>query len=505
MKLSSLEKYNDIVIQMHDNPDADAVGSGYAMYKYFSSKNKNVRLVYGGNYEISKSNIIILIKELEIPVEYMPKGLTVKGTNDIYKPELLIMVDCQYGEGNATRFEAENIVIIDHHNTGRESDDMCEIRSHLASCSTICYDLLKKEGMDINKDLNLATALYYGLFMDSNGFAELNHPLERDMIDFLRIDKSLIKRLVHSNFTIGELETAGIALIRYSYDEHKHFSIIKSKPCDPNILGLIGDLVLQVDTIDVCIIYNECQEGYKLSVRSCVSEVAANDLAKYLTEDIGNGGGHNDKAGGFISVRSFEKVYRNLGIETYFFDRMSQYYENYDVIHARNGIGDKKDFVMYSKKPIERGYIRTTDLADEGETCKLRTLEGDVIVNISKDIYIMIGSQGEAYPIERTVFEKKYSIYPEDYKRVFEYAPILRNLHANEEYFLMDYAKKCVCREDTRVFAKRLEKSTKVFTKWDYEGYMLGNVGDFICYPEDDDKDIYIVNKNLFDEIYERK
>lgn len=33
MKLSSLDKYGEIVIQMHDNPDADAVGSGYAVYK----------------------------------------------------------------------------------------------------------------------------------------------------------------------------------------------------------------------------------------------------------------------------------------------------------------------------------------------------------------------------------------------------------------------------------------------------------------------------------------
>ena len=38
MKLSSLCKYNDIVIQMHDNPDADAMGSGFALYKYFKSK-----------------------------------------------------------------------------------------------------------------------------------------------------------------------------------------------------------------------------------------------------------------------------------------------------------------------------------------------------------------------------------------------------------------------------------------------------------------------------------
>ena len=34
MRLADLEKYNQIVIQVHDNPDADAVGSGYAIYRY---------------------------------------------------------------------------------------------------------------------------------------------------------------------------------------------------------------------------------------------------------------------------------------------------------------------------------------------------------------------------------------------------------------------------------------------------------------------------------------
>ena len=52
MRLADLEKYNQIVIQVHDNPDADAVGSGYAIYRYFQEKGKEVRLVYGGKYAI---------------------------------------------------------------------------------------------------------------------------------------------------------------------------------------------------------------------------------------------------------------------------------------------------------------------------------------------------------------------------------------------------------------------------------------------------------------------
>lgn len=494
MKLSTLLNYNDIVIQMHDNPDADAIGSGYAIYKYFEEKGKKVRLVYGGSFKITKSNILLLIESLNLPVEYV---------TDIGNPELLITVDCQYGEGNVKKFEAQNIAIIDHHNTGRESDEMSEIRSHIVSCATICYDLLKKEGMRINNDVGVSTALYYGLYMDSNGFSELRHPLEREMIDYLRVDKALIKKLVHSNFTIQELETAGIALIRYSYDEHKRISIIKAKPCDPNILGIIGDLVLQVDTINVSIIYNECPGGYKLSIRSCVIDVAANDLAVFLTERIGNGGGHNDKAGGFISARRFSKVYGELGIEAYFFDRVGKYYENYNIIRNKSDIEGAQEFKLYVKKQVECGFVKSMDLAKEGTECKIRTFEGDVYINTSPDIYIMIGYFGEVYPIERKVFEKKYTENEKEFNKHFEYDPSVRNLDNDEEYNLMGYAKTCICREDSKIYAKPLYKPTKVFTRWDYEKYMIGNVGDYICYIEDDENDIYILNREVFNATYE--
>ena len=46
MKLSDLLKFDTIVIQCHDIPDADAIGSGFALYSYFSDKGKNVRFIY---------------------------------------------------------------------------------------------------------------------------------------------------------------------------------------------------------------------------------------------------------------------------------------------------------------------------------------------------------------------------------------------------------------------------------------------------------------------------
>lgn len=494
MKLKSLDKYNDIVIQMHDNPDADAVGSGYALYKYLKFKGKNPELVYSGRYKITKSNILLLIKELEIPVKYV---------KELNNPELLLMVDCQYGEGNVTKFEAQNIAMIDHHNTGRISDEMCEIRSHIVSCSTICYDMIKKEGFNFNDDIGVATALYYGLYMDSNSFSEIRHPIERDMIDYLKIDNVLLRKLFNANFTLQELETAGIAMLRYSYDESKRMTIIKSKPCDSNILGVIGDFMLQVDTVDVSIIYNECFEGYKLSVRSCIPEITANDMADFLTKGIGNGGGHDDKAGGIISIHKYNDKYGNLNIDTYFFDKIREYYESFDIVYAKNGIEDKSDFKLYKRDKIIRGYVRTTDILEAGVEFRIRTLEGDVYIVAEDNAYVIIGSEGEVCSITKERFEEEFETMRDKFECVCEYEPIITEMNNNRNFNLLNYAFKCVSKQNEKVYAKQLEKSAKVFTKWDYSKYVTGAIGDYICYDKNDNKNIYVIKKDEFDKSYE--
>lgn len=48
MKLNELLRFEEIVIQCHDNPDADAIASGWGLLRYFTSHGKQARLIYGG-------------------------------------------------------------------------------------------------------------------------------------------------------------------------------------------------------------------------------------------------------------------------------------------------------------------------------------------------------------------------------------------------------------------------------------------------------------------------
>ena len=67
MRLADLLSFKYITIQCHDNPDADTIASGYAIYKYYESKGKkNVRLIYSGPNMITKANLKLLIETFKI-------------------------------------------------------------------------------------------------------------------------------------------------------------------------------------------------------------------------------------------------------------------------------------------------------------------------------------------------------------------------------------------------------------------------------------------------------
>lgn len=496
VKLQELLDYNPITIQCHDNPDADAIAAGYGLYCYFQSKGKDVKIIYSGNFAINKSNLLLMLEKLNIPIEYR---------EDTSKPleGLLITVDCQYGCGNVKKFQAPTVAVIDHHQVEIEENSLCEIRSNLGSCSTLVWKLLLDEGYPVNDDVALGTALYYGLFTDTNQFAELHNPLDMDMREDVSVNRSLITFFRNSNISIAELETAGLALIRNIYNDKYRYAIIKAHPCDPNILGLISDFLLQVAGVDTCVVYNELPNGFKMSVRSCIKEVHANELASYLCEDMGSGGGHLEKAGGFISRVKYEAKYMGIHSEAYFGEKLNDYFESTTVINAATTDLDISQMKKYQKNNLPIGCVKATDVYPVGTEIMIRTLEGDVNLEITEDLIIMIGIKGEVYPSTMEKFNRSYKIIDDSYditKSVVptEYVPMIKDVKAGRTCQITEYAKTCIPTGKVQIWAKPIDNTIKVFTAWDDETYMLGKPGDYLAVRSDDLHDIYVVEHKIF-------
>lgn len=501
MKLSNLEKYDPITIQCHDNPDADAIASGYGLYCYFFDKGKNVSLVYSGRNEIQKSNLRLMIEHLGIPIQYIQMS-----ENMEKRDGLLITVDCQYGAGNVTRLEADTVAIIDHHQVEVEDVELAVISPELGSCSTLVWNMITEGGYTVTDENGLGTALYYGLYTDTNQFSELRNPLDKDLREGVEFDNSLITLFRNSNLSLKELEIAGIAMLRYSFNEEYEFAVIRSQPCDPNILGLISDFLLQVDQIKTCVVFNETGDGYKISVRSCVKEVNASELAAYLTEKVGSGGGHYDKAGGFISKKLFHDMYRNLHAEGYFNNRMMEYFDSFDLIYAKDYGADISLMKLYEKKKLSLGYVNIWEVLPVGTPITIRTLEGDMDMVVEDDLVIMIGIKGEVYPNRLEKFERSYVRQDGEYCYHCctdrEYVPTIKVRSTGQTLPLVKYARLCIPSGTVKIYARQLERGVKVFTAWDKEKYMLGKPGDYLAVRCDDYHDVYVVEKVIFGRTY---
>ena len=490
MRLKDLLKYEKIVIQCHDNPDADALASGYALKWYFEQNKKTVKFIYRGRNEIRKSNLLIMVKELEIPVSYEPFYAD--------EPDLLITVDCQYGEKNVTATTAKFVAIIDHHKQAVDSvRALTHISSDIGSCSTVVWDMIKAEGMDPNDNRLVATALYYGLFSDTNKLSEVSHPLDRDMMDSLIYNKSTITSMVNSNISLDELMITGRAILNYEYHESNKYLVIEAEQCDPCILGLISDFALETENVDVCLAFYVSTYEVKFSVRSCSREVYANELAAFLAEGLGGGGGHMLKAGGTIRTELLTKPAKELLEE-----RMVQYYDSFVVIYAKNTTLNTSTMRRYNKVQQTLGVVKLSDVFPAGTPINIRTLEGDVDTVIDNEAYLMIGIEGEIYPIKEQKLLSSYQFTNFVYTRAFEYEPRIKNTVTGEIKKVLQFAKTVRSTGSTIIFAKPLEQPVKLFTAWTEDKYYSGRVGDYIAVRADDEHDIYIINKDIFDRTY---
>lgn len=511
-------EFKDIVIQCHDNPDADAIASGYGIYLYLKDHGKKSRLLYSGSPAIRKSNLVKMVDVLEIPLEYV---------QEVPEQDLLITVDCQYGQKNVTRFPAKEIAVIDHHwiSSPETLPRMQEIRSNYGACATVVWKLLTEAGYPVDRNIKLSTALYYGLYMDTGKLQEISHPDDKDMRDDLITDRSYLILLQNANLSQEELNIVGQALGEYDYNGEFCYAVVEVPPCDPNILGLISDMLVEVDVINTTIAFSMLNGKAKLSVRSCIREAQANDLAAYVSAGLGNSGGHLMKAGGTLDVECLQREYRarygekepvEMGrfVHELLCSRIEQYFREQEIIDTESNIPDISGMRLYRKKPERRGYVEAKRLFPIGTRICLRMLEGEIETEVDEDTYIIAGMDNEVYVNRMKDFDEGYDklddpyvfearIYHESGEVLPKYRPIVRNILNGKIRELAAELKSCIYKDTARVYARQIEHRTKVFTAQDREKYILGAAGDWLVVRESNPTDACIVKKDVFAKTYE--
>lgn len=303
--LQQFLSYNRICIQCHNDPDSDTLASAFGVYCYLKAHGVDAFLVYGGKKSIKKGGTKMLVNECAIHIE---------NVHSISDFDLLLLVDCQYGQGNVETFPADNIAIIDHHMQVVEPKDSYLIKSDYQSCSAIVYELLCEEGYPVKENEALCIALLYGLYIDTSCFSDLFHEEDIAMKNALYKQQPLFERLTKASMSVAELLIASDALYNHYFDVERHFSIVEALTCEAAVLGIIGDFMIQVDEVYLSFAYTQTGIGYQISLRTCHQNLPANQIAAYICDGIGNGGGHEKKAGGVILAEKLRAKYGDKSI-----------------------------------------------------------------------------------------------------------------------------------------------------------------------------------------------
>lgn len=152
-----LRAHDNILIITHRNPDGDAVGSTFAMYRILVSLGKKVRVLMG-NIEQSAAFI-------EAPESYVD-----------FEPEFVLAVDTAdaqlFRAGTESEYASRVGLCIDHHSTNTLYAENTLLDETAAAACEAIYDLMPYLGVKLNKEI--AECLYVGISTDTGCFRYAN-------------------------------------------------------------------------------------------------------------------------------------------------------------------------------------------------------------------------------------------------------------------------------------------------------------------------------------------
>lgn len=299
--LFSLCEGKQIYIQTHNFPDPDAIASAFGLQQLLKIKGIKSTICHEGQIDkLSARKMLDLCDISMLSKEQF--------SSDMIESDLIVMVDSQKGNGNVTDLIGDEFAVIDHHPTFVKVDYKYEDLRICGACASIIAEYYKI--LEIEPEEKVATALLYGIKMDTLQFSRGVTPFDIKMFDYLfpYISQERLASLERNNMEFDDLRAYGTAIEHVSVFERTGFTFIDYACPDP-MIAIISDFILSLVEIDVAIVASERPTGIKFSIRSERDDIDAGVLANEVLSEYGNGGGHSVMAGGF-AVR--EKI-QDLG------------------------------------------------------------------------------------------------------------------------------------------------------------------------------------------------
>ncbi|HZL36368.1 MAG TPA: DHH family phosphoesterase [Tepidisphaeraceae bacterium] len=197
------------------------------------------------------------------------------------------------------------LAVIDHHRKrGRKLDcPFCDIRTEVGATSSIIFSYFMELEIPIRPDLG--ATLLYGIESDLAGAAGTPGELDNIALSGLTLiaDPRKLYQMRYVDLPQNYYTATASALANaYWYDTAmmSHIDSIDSmeKP------AIMADALLRFDKVQWSLVTALFEGRLILSLRTSAAKLSAADMMRRLVRNIGEGGGHRTKAGGFVKLET---------------------------------------------------------------------------------------------------------------------------------------------------------------------------------------------------------
>ncbi len=298
--LKTLAGKTNILLTAHQHPDPDALASCLALCVLLTAKLPEAKVSMSVKGRMNSGINDQFIKNSNLSLLPWDDAKLVE-----YDAIVLLDVQPQFAYSPLPAGVTPTAVIDHHRSPGRKKPSagctFCDIRTDVGATASIVFSYFMELEVPINP--SLGATLLYAIESDLAGAAGTPGELDNLALSTLTLLADT-RKLYQMRYTalpqpyyaaffagIGNAHVYDHALIT-------HIDAIDTveKP------AVIADFLLRYDKANWALVSAIYEGKFVISIRTNDPKLSAADVAKRLLKDIGEGGGHRTKAGGFIRM-----------------------------------------------------------------------------------------------------------------------------------------------------------------------------------------------------------
>jgi nanoRNase/pAp phosphatase (c-di-AMP/oligoRNAs hydrolase) len=319
-----------LAVVAHDNPDPDAIASALALARLAESVGLSAAPGPSGSVSPQENRAFVNLLDVSLA--------SLEGADLDDYGGIALVDHSRPGVNDSLPPETPVDVVIDHHPPGGPVEGrFVDVRPDAGATSSMLVGYLRRLGSDDRGNGNgngngggtgtgtgsgsgsgsgvvsgadggwvdggLATALLFGIRVDTRGFTREMSPLDFEAAGELapRADWDLLDRIGAPSVTAGTLETVGRAISRR--DVHgSALSACVGEITDRDALAQAADLLLGMEGVRIALVYGYVDGVIYCSGRARGTDVDLGEVLRRALDRIGSAGGHADMAGAQVPM-----------------------------------------------------------------------------------------------------------------------------------------------------------------------------------------------------------